>query len=677
MFQFKKVRTMLFFALMIGLLFPAGYGLAQSPTINATINYLSATNSDSGNAVSAYVSILNEGGNSITGLTSDNFTILEDGHAVSIDSVTLATDPMSIILVMDTSGSMAAKQSNGVLALDAAKQASVSFIQSLSAEDQIAVYSFNDDVSKLQDLTIDHNAAINAINGLSWKDFGGTCLYDSAYQAIKKSAEVPQGRRAIILLTDGVDEKSGGKPGEACSVHTLNDVIDEATLSTSKVPIFTIGFGKDVDEQELLRLASRTGGQGIIAPDATTLNDVFLTIANQLKNQYLLTYQTQVASGEHAVVVKVNYQGQETEDERRVFVPVYSNTTIENTDTASTPVSQESSNLSVVIDNVTTEGVLDGELSVQLLLEPAENIARTAIYIDDRQLAEATEAPFDQFILKMADIGPGKHIIRVEATNEAGVTALDKRDLTIPETPAPTVAPTTPPEQPTTSSVSSLPLPLPLLLAIGGAVLLVLIIIIIIIVLIVGNRKRNNGFTPPPTTTEDSDFISAEESYNYKTAIDPFKTMDDGDSGIPGGMPHSVSSSTPMPAARLLVLDGINVLKGDSFPLIREKTVLGRNAGGSMADIDIPDKPVSRLHAEIIFNGQQFTIQDTGSTYGTYVNGNRIGRNAVVLHDKAVVGLGTKTKLRFEIISGRHHSDDPDRTLDGDLDDPFKTSDVI
>ena len=200
---------------------------AQSPKpADVSINYIeSAGNNDGTATISAYVSVVDSSGQPLTDLTADSFSLLENGTPVEISSAQITQDPIALVLAIDTSGSMAEPTPSGQLAIELAKQSAVSFIAKLAPEDQVAVFSFSDEVVPLQDLDIDHNAAINAVNQLTYKDFGATCLYDAAVEAVQKGSEVAQGRRAVILLTDGVDEKEGGP----CSLHTFTDVVSEAT----------------------------------------------------------------------------------------------------------------------------------------------------------------------------------------------------------------------------------------------------------------------------------------------------------------------------------------------------------------------------------------------------------------------------------------------------------------
>ena len=73
----------------------------------------------------------------------------------------------------------------------------------MTANDKVAVISFNSTIKTLIDFTSEHGSATQQIRAMDAEPNSGTCLYDAAYKAVQMSAGLPKGRRAIILLTDG------------------------------------------------------------------------------------------------------------------------------------------------------------------------------------------------------------------------------------------------------------------------------------------------------------------------------------------------------------------------------------------------------------------------------------------------------------------------------------------
>jgi len=294
-------------------------GAWSQPIEQLTINYIEVLSipDQCTNQVHVYATVSDAVDSSILGLPAAAFKSIEDGREIDIDAVSKAIDPMSIVLAIDSSGSMQARDKSGLTSMEAAKNAAADFISMLAQNDRVAVYSFNNEPVLLMDFSNDHQAAINTVKGLFAKQNAATCLYDTAYAAVKKAAEIPRGRRAIVLLTDGKDEKAG----RACSTHPVNDVIDIATTKTIRVPIYTIGVGPQVDARELGRMAGLTGGRSLLATSPVELQKFYQIIADQLKNQYLVKYFTRTASGEHSLVLKIEHEGRQVQDEKRFFSP--------------------------------------------------------------------------------------------------------------------------------------------------------------------------------------------------------------------------------------------------------------------------------------------------------------------------------------------------------------------
>ena len=541
--MYPKDMLKLILTILLFLLFPLKLSHAQIVE-KVTINYMEATANDDigGVDVSGYVFVSDADNNPVDGLNKESFIVTQDGQPIEIESVELAKDPITVIIVIDTSGSMDAKVKDDRTALDFAKDAAVEFIDGLRPEDQVAIYSFSskDKGNLHHDLTTNHESAKSAVQSINLGEYG-TCLYDASMEAIKRSAEVTKGRRAIIVLTDGRD--STEKVDTSCNISSHDDVIDKAIKPTSRVPLFTVGFGK-VNESVLKKMATETGGRSLIAPEATELDNLFNSISNQLKNQYLIKYHTEVASDEHSVVVRV---GEEL-DESGVFIPA-SKTPVDTPDTS--PIQEE-------------------------------------------------------------------------------VSFLEQYGLFV------------------------------------GIGAILLIIIIGLIMFFASRKEKEEEY--PEYDYDETEFISQDTMMG--TGVDPFRTMDDHVTATSGGHQMAMSS------ARLDVIEGMNVVSGDSFPITNNPTTIGRNEGGIINDIDIPDKPISRRHAEISQSGGRFTIRDKGSRYGTTVNGQDVSSIDREINNGDIIGIGTRTKLRFVVSSSGGATQDPFATMDSGSGDPFATMDT-
>lgn len=263
-------------------------------------------------AVQLNLTVRDANGVPVSNLTPAEFEILES----SIDQprpVTALTPqvnpqaPISVVLVIDISNSMRGQP------LADAKQAAVNLINQLGANDQAAVVAFESsinfdqlDPAKELDFTQDKTALLTLINSLEAGE--GTPLYDALYKGVRLTDRTDLGYRAVILLTDGVDETPGSV------VATKDTPAGEA--QRANLPIFTIGLGERTDPNYLKVLAERTGGTYQYAPTSADLLLLFQNIIFRLKQQYLLTYSSGFDCDglTHRVEVLVKVAGGEVSD---------------------------------------------------------------------------------------------------------------------------------------------------------------------------------------------------------------------------------------------------------------------------------------------------------------------------------------------------------------------------
>ena len=172
--------------------------------------------------VSVYVSLLDEDSKPIKDAELEDFTINEDNTPVSLSSAAIVSpdDPVYVAILLDTSGSMVGEN------IKSAKEAASEFIDDLERDDQAALINFDDEAYTAIDFTDNKDDVQNELDNVEAVSNSGTCLYDALYNAVEMFATLDPSRRAIVVMTDGVDETSSG--GE-CSIHTLDDVIDLAT----------------------------------------------------------------------------------------------------------------------------------------------------------------------------------------------------------------------------------------------------------------------------------------------------------------------------------------------------------------------------------------------------------------------------------------------------------------
>ncbi len=209
-------------------------------------------------------------------VTRDDLRVFEDGVEQKIEGFQIAVDPVQIVLALDESGSMKK-------AVDAVKDAAREFVQSLEPKDPLALVTFSDTVQFAHDLSTLRQWSYDAID--QYQALGGTALYDALYVSLGRLKAV-QGRRAVVILTDGRDENNPGTaPG---SVHTLGEVM--TLLKEVDAVIYPIGLGPQVDRSVLEGLAEASGGTAYFPADVGALADQYRGIVENLRRRYVLQY---------------------------------------------------------------------------------------------------------------------------------------------------------------------------------------------------------------------------------------------------------------------------------------------------------------------------------------------------------------------------------------------------
>lgn len=355
--------------------------------------------------VKVYLSVLDSSGISVKDLKPQDFSVIEDSQPMAVKTVEPANEPINLVMVLDTSGSMAGP------AISSAKDAANNFLLGLDAEDQVAVLSFDTTVSTVTDFTKDRQYAGRQIASIEARPGAGTCLYDAAYQAVQSIASLPPGRRAVILFTDGVDEVISGKP---CSTHKIEDVIQIATGGNSTIPIYTLGLGNRVDQQSLQRLASMTGGWFQYAPSSNQLLTIFKNLSDQLKSQYLLTYLTTSAQGNHTVVIQATTPGGNVKDTRNFISPAMPARILIKSPTGGQSISGKQ----------TISAVITGQ---------TEDVQRVVFYVGGLEVGQVSTAPYD-FTFDFSTFAEENTVLEVAAQNSTG-EIIAKQSITVNVTP--------------------------------------------------------------------------------------------------------------------------------------------------------------------------------------------------------------------------------------------------
>jgi len=209
----------------------------------------------------------------VQGLARDDFVLSEDDVRQTIVDFSVETRPITMAIMIDTSGSMREE-------IGDVQEAAKEFVETLRPQDRALVIDFDENVFLLQDLTADHALLREAIEGTDAE--GGTALYDAIYAAYRRLKTI-DGRKAIVLLTDGADTNSRFSYQKILELTRTHDVV-----------IYSIGLGATVLDvsmrSSLKQVAEETGGRAYFPHTAADLAEVYQQIADDLRSQYYMAY---------------------------------------------------------------------------------------------------------------------------------------------------------------------------------------------------------------------------------------------------------------------------------------------------------------------------------------------------------------------------------------------------
>lgn len=224
------------------------------------------------------VTVTDAKGRYVHQLKRADFTIFEDGREQRIGLFSVEETPFAAAILLDSSGSMESR-------LTLARAAALRFLEGLREEDVAAVYNFDSKVEQLQDFVPGRDLPPVAYD-LGSK--GMTTLNDAVLRAAKDIGKRPEKRRAIIVLSDGVDTKSGATADKAlnaaleanATIYTV-DMTDPQLSPTDRMKAAAA----------LKNFAAKSGGRYVSKPGGQALDEAFKDILEELSNQYTLGYK--------------------------------------------------------------------------------------------------------------------------------------------------------------------------------------------------------------------------------------------------------------------------------------------------------------------------------------------------------------------------------------------------
>ena len=253
--------------------------------------------------VNVFATITDVNGRYVDGLNSDDFVLQEDGVSQEIAHFSHDLDvPVSVGIVLDTSGSMRNKLRTAVTAVDR-------FIRTIHPNDDIFLMTFASSLELRQDFTDDRDKLSRALRRTNAS--GSTLLYDALRAGLIKVKSGKHPKRAILLITDGQDTGSAA---------TYEEVLNE--IGESELLVYTLGISPasgggsserdSVDVSVLQNLAASAGGRAFMLSDVfigtfgREVEKVLNLIAQELRSQYTLGfYATHADDGKfHSLRIK-------------------------------------------------------------------------------------------------------------------------------------------------------------------------------------------------------------------------------------------------------------------------------------------------------------------------------------------------------------------------------------
>jgi Ca-activated chloride channel family protein len=221
-----------------------------------------------------HVNVTDEKDRPVGNLKKENFRLFEDRTEQTIAVFKHEDIPVSLGLVIDNSRSMEPRKQR----LDTA---ALSFVRKGNQEDETFVVHFDDSARLTADFTSSIPSLEASLSGV--KPYGQTAIYDALILAIEHMEQAQHSKRAILLITDGIDNSSK---------HTLTEAIE--TIKHSQIAVYTVGLlsvsGGQKAEDSLVHIAETSGGRAYFPTNVDDARMMMERVARDLREQYTLGY---------------------------------------------------------------------------------------------------------------------------------------------------------------------------------------------------------------------------------------------------------------------------------------------------------------------------------------------------------------------------------------------------
>ena len=236
-------------------------------------------------------------GKLVTNLQASDFELFDDGQKRSLSNVWSEPSPASVAILMDASGSMSTKMAR-------ARETATTLVAGLKpGTDEVALFSFDTVLQVVRPFSTAFTASTGVWDATT--AFGATSLWDAIAETAQKISD-RQRRRALVVITDGVDSASSLKPSEVSAIASSLDV---------PVYVLVISFGLEDDVQEvpvrgpMADLAAWTGGDSLAVRDELSMLTATQQLLAELHHQYIVAFEPGSTPGWHALVLRARKPG--------------------------------------------------------------------------------------------------------------------------------------------------------------------------------------------------------------------------------------------------------------------------------------------------------------------------------------------------------------------------------
>jgi Ca-activated chloride channel family protein len=226
--------------------------------------------------ISLTVTVTDERGRLVSGLSQADFEVFEDQVKQEISHFSSADAPLSVAVIFDLSGSMSEKK------MEQARQALARFIQTSHQQDEYSLVGFNQQSQLLLDRVRDGDELLRRLSGA--RGSGHTALYDAVAFGLEQVSKGFYPRRALVVISDGEDNRS------RASFDQLRRRLWESDAIIYAVGIGGYALPRQTGEANLKQLAEASGGRAFFPKGAEEMCEAFEQIALELRSQYSIGY---------------------------------------------------------------------------------------------------------------------------------------------------------------------------------------------------------------------------------------------------------------------------------------------------------------------------------------------------------------------------------------------------